>query len=66
MTQEERNWVFDIAYQFDALRRRPWQGERLVVVMDGADLEKIAERMRLIAERDGEKLILGLERRRAW
>lgn len=69
MTQDERNLLYDIAYQFDCLRRFSWRGlaralkqlevrdRGSTVVMNGAALEKIAERIREITERDGSKLV---------
>ena len=72
MTQEDRNWMYATAYRLEGLRRRTCREllaeirkspsavkGRMVVVMDAEVLEKIADRIRHITERDGEKLITG-------
>ena len=59
MLQDDRTWLFNLAYYFDNLPRIKGSEGQLVVAFNHTKLEKIAEDIRALAAKDEERVMKG-------
>ena len=57
MMQQDRNWIFKAAYALDNLRRVKGHNSQLFVVFTHEELEKLAENLRRLAEKDAHEIM---------